>query len=115
MLDEAEGLRAWYGGLSEYTRRELGKWIAGVKGEGARLRRAEQAAERLLNTMEAEVELPPVLQQAFRARPAARVGWERMTVAQRRSELMAVFHYQSPEARETRVAKLCKAAESRAK
>jgi hypothetical protein len=114
LLDEAEGLRAWYGELTEYTRREIGKWIGGVKGEEARLRRAEQMAERLLSTMEAEVELPPVVERAFRARPKARVGWERMTAAQRRSELMAVFSYQTPEAREKRVGKLVEGAEKRA-
>ncbi len=113
LLDEAEGLRAWYDELTEYTRRELGKWIAGVKGAEARLRRAEQVAERLLNTMEAEVELPPMIELAFRARPKARRGWESMTPAQRRGELMAVFYYQSPEAREKRLAKVLDAAERR--
>ena len=37
-----------------------------------------------------------------------------MTEAQRRSELMAVFYYQTPEAREKRVGKLVAAAEKRA-
>lgn len=113
LLDEAEGLRAWYAQLSEYTRREIGKWICGVKGDEARLRRAEQMAERLLSTMEAEVELPPLIERAFRARPKARVGWERMTVAQRRAGLMAVFYYQTPEAREKRLGKLVEEAEKR--
>ena len=114
LLDEAEGLRAWYGQLTEYTRREIGKWIGGVKGEEARLRRAEQMAERMLSTIEAEVELPPLIERAFRARPKARVGWERMTAAQRRGELMAVFYYRTPEAREKRVMKLVEGAEKRA-
>jgi hypothetical protein len=114
LLDEAEGLRAWYGELTGYTRREIGKWIRGVKGEEARLRRAEQMAERLLSTMEAEVELPPLLERAFRLRPKAHAGWQRMTAAQRRGELMAVFYYQTPEAREKRVGKLVEAAEKRA-
>jgi uncharacterized protein YdeI (YjbR/CyaY-like superfamily) len=114
LLDEGEGLRRWYGELSEYTRREIGKWIGGVKGEEARLRRAEQMAERLMSAMEAEIELPPLIERAFRGRPKARAGWERMTVAQRRSELLAVFYYQTPEAREKRVAKLVDAAEKRA-
>ena len=70
------------------------------------MRRAEQMAERLLLTMEGERELPPVLEVAFRARPAARAGWEKMTPTQRRGELMAVFYYQTVEARERRVEKL---------
>jgi hypothetical protein len=56
--------------------------------------------------MEGEKELPPVLEVAFRRVPAAREGWEAMTVAQRRAHLLGVFHYQSPEARGRRVAKL---------
>jgi uncharacterized protein YdeI (YjbR/CyaY-like superfamily) len=113
LLEDEPGLRAWYDELTEYTRRELGKWVLGVKGDEARLRRAEQAAERLLAAMEGETELPPVIAAAFRKRPKAKVGWERMTVLQRRHELMAVFYYQSPEAREKRVGKLCDGAEKK--
>jgi uncharacterized protein YdeI (YjbR/CyaY-like superfamily) len=77
-----------------------------VKSVEARQRRAEQIAERLMLTMEGERELPPVLEVAFRRVPAARKGWELMTKVQRRSNLMAVFYYQSPEAREKRVKKV---------
>ena len=113
LLDEAEGLRAWYGMLSESVRREIGKWVLGVKGEHARLRRAQAMAERMVSTMEAEVELPPLLAWAFAARPRARAGWEHMTAAQRRGELFAVFYYQTPEARAKRLSKLLEAAEDR--
>jgi hypothetical protein len=113
LLEDEPGLRAWYGELSEYMRREIGKWVLGVKSEEARMRRAQQMAERLLATMEGERELPPVIAAAFRARPKARTGWAKMTPAQRRSELMAVFYYQTPEARRKRVEKLCDAAERR--
>jgi len=107
LLDEEPGLRGWYDELTEYTRREIGKWIAGVKSDEARMRRAEQMAERLLATMESEQELPPVIVAAFRRRPKAKAGWEKMTPAQRRAELM-------PEAREKRVGTLCEVAEKRA-
>jgi len=113
LLDDEPGLREWYDGLSESHRREIGKWVLGVKSEEAQMRRAQQIAERLLATMEAEVELPPVVARALRSRPKAKVGWERMTPTQRRSELMAVFYYQTPEARERRVQKLVEAAERR--
>jgi uncharacterized protein YdeI (YjbR/CyaY-like superfamily) len=53
-----------------------------------------------------------VLEAAFRERPKARAGWKRMTEMQRRSGLMAVFYYQSPEARLKRVEKLCDEAET---
>lgn len=113
LLDEEHGLREWYEGLSEYMRREMGKWVVGVKTDEARMRRAQQMAERMLATMEAERELPPVIARVFRARPKAKAGWERMTAAQRRGELFAVYYYQTPEARERRVGKLVEAAERR--
>ena len=114
LLDEEEGLREWYDELTEYTRREIGKWVFGVKSDEARMRRAEQMAERLLATMEGERELPPVMLAAFRLRPKAKAGWAKMTPVQRRNGLMAVFYYQTPEAREKRVAKLCDEAEKKA-
>jgi hypothetical protein len=111
LLDEEPGLREWYGTLTEYMRREIGKWVMGVKSDAARMRRAEQMAERLLATMEGERELPPIIEAAFRARPKARAGWARMTPTQRRGELLAIFYYQTIEARQRRVDKLCEAAE----
>jgi Bacteriocin-protection, YdeI or OmpD-Associated/Domain of unknown function (DUF1905) len=113
LLDDEPGLREWYDGLSEYMRREIGKWVMDVKSDEARMRRAEQMAERLLATMEGERELPPVVAAAFRERPKAKAGWAKMTPLQRRGELMAVFYYQTPEARQKRVDKLCDAAEKR--
>ena len=106
LLKTEKKLAKWYEGLSEPTRWEIAKWIDGVKSVEARQRRAEQIAERLMLTMEGEKELPPVLEVAFRRVPAARKGWDAMTKAQRRSNLMAVFYYQSPEAREKRVRKV---------
>jgi hypothetical protein len=114
LLDEEQGLRAWYEGLTEYTRREIGKWVAGVKTDEARMRRVRQLAERLLATMEAEQQLPPMIARALRGRAKARAGWAKMTPTQRRAELMAVFYYQTPEAREKRVGKLCDVAERHA-
>jgi hypothetical protein len=113
LLDQEPGLRGWYGDLTEYMRREIGKWVMDVKSDEARLRRAEQMAERLLATMEGERELPPAIAAAFRARPKARAGWAKMTPTQRRGELLAVFYYRTVEGRERRIDKLCDAAERR--
>jgi len=113
LLDDEPGLREWYGELTEYTRREIGKWVMEPANEATRMRRTEQMAERLLATMEGEREMPPVIDAAFRLRPKARVGWGRMTPTQRRGELLAVFYYRTPEARLKRVDKLCDAAEKR--
>jgi uncharacterized protein YdeI (YjbR/CyaY-like superfamily) len=106
ILKQEKVLAKWYSTLSEATRRQIAKDIDAVKGAEARQRRAEQTAERLMSAMEGEKELPPVMEVAFRRSPAARKGWEAMTVAQRRANLMAVFYYQSPEAREKRVKKV---------
>jgi uncharacterized protein YdeI (YjbR/CyaY-like superfamily) len=106
LLKTEKALSKWFAGLSEARRYEIGKWINGVKSTEARQRRAEQMAEWLMLAMEGEKELPPVLEVAFRRVPAARKGWEAMTVAQRRSHLLAVFHYQGLETRQKRVVKL---------
>ena len=115
LLDDEPGLREWYDSLTEYMRREIGKWVMEPKSEATRMRRTEQMAERLLATMEGERELPPVIDAAFRLRPKARAGWARMTPTQRRGELLAVFYYQTPEAQLKRVEKLCEMAERHAK
>ena len=113
LLDDEPGLREWFDSLTEYMRREIGKWVMEPRSEATRMRRTEQMAERLLATMEGERELPPIVDAAFRARPRARAGWARMTSTQRRGELLAVFYYQTPEARQKRVEKLVEAAERR--
>ncbi|MGB9075062.1 MAG: YdeI/OmpD-associated family protein [Terriglobales bacterium] len=105
VLSEDRSLHRWFEQLSDSTRREISKWITGVKSAAARMRRAEQMAERLLATMEAEQELPPILQVAFSRDPRARQGWERMSPTQRRGHLLGIFYYRSPEARARRVAK----------
>jgi len=106
LLDDEPGLRPLYDSLTEYTRREIGKWITSVKTDVSRMKRAEQMAERLLATMDAEVELPPLIAAAFRRNPKARAAWDRLTQLQRRQQLMAVFYYQTPDARERRVEKI---------
>jgi len=114
LLDEEPGLREWYDELSESMRREIGKWIGLAKSDEARMRKAEQMAERLLAAMEGEKDLPPVIAAAFRKRPKAKAGWEKMTALQRRQHLLGVFYYQGVEAREKRVGKLCDEAEKKA-
>jgi uncharacterized protein YdeI (YjbR/CyaY-like superfamily) len=106
LLREEKALAKWYANLSEAMRREITKWIDGVKSAEARKGRAEQIAERLMLTMEGEKVLPPIIEIAFRRNPVAEKGWKRMTATQRRRYLMAVFYYQSPGAREKRVGKL---------
>src|ERR1039458_5346947 len=51
--------RRWYDALNQSTRNDIAKWISEPQTAAARVRRAEQIAERLLAGMEAEQELPP--------------------------------------------------------
>ncbi len=113
LLDEEPGLRDWYDSLSENTRRQIGTYLAEPKSDASRMKRAEQMAERMLGTMEAEKELPPAMAAAFRRRPKARAGWAKMTPTQRRMELFAVEAYKSVESRQKRIEKLCDAAEKK--
>ena len=92
LLDEEDGLRAFYDSMTEYMRREIGKWINGVKGEDARMRRVEQMAERLLLTMEGMAEVPPVVEAAFKRSTRARAGWGNLKDTQRRHEHFAFFY-----------------------
>ena len=104
-LAEDRSLRRWFDKLNYSMRKYIADWIAEVKSAEARTRRARQIAERLLATMEAERELPPILQIAFAHNPQAREGWERMSPARRRGHLLGIFYYRDPEARGRRVEK----------
>jgi uncharacterized protein YdeI (YjbR/CyaY-like superfamily) len=98
-------LPKWFAGLSDSMRYEIGKWVDEPKGAAARKKRAEGMAERLLLTLEGEIEAPPILQAAFHRQPLALKGWEAMTPVQRRGHLLGIFYYQTVEARERRAAK----------
>lgn len=113
-LGQDRRFRRWYEALSHSMRSEIAKWISDPKSATAQARRAEQIAERLMTTMDAERELPPILQAAFARSAKARAGWDSMTVTQRRRQLMAVFHYVSPESRARRISKILECAEERA-
>jgi uncharacterized protein YdeI (YjbR/CyaY-like superfamily) len=56
--------------------------------------------------MEAERELPPLIATALARNPKAREGWELMSAARRRSHLMAIFYYRTPESRVRRMEKV---------
>jgi uncharacterized protein YdeI (YjbR/CyaY-like superfamily) len=88
-------------------------WIVNVKNPASRVRRAEQVAEQLLSTMEAELDLPPILKLAFARDPRAYLGWQSMTPLQRRGHLLGIFYYRSPEARDCRIAKMMEEALAR--
>jgi uncharacterized protein YdeI (YjbR/CyaY-like superfamily) len=107
-LKQSKRLLKFFDSLNPSRRNEIAKWIAEPKSEDARRRRAQQIAERLMETMEAERELPPIMQLAFRQNPRACAEWNRMSPSHRRAHLFAVFYYRTPEARANRVAKMIK-------
>jgi uncharacterized protein YdeI (YjbR/CyaY-like superfamily) len=108
-------LRKWFDGLTEYVRRTFCAMVSEIKSGEARERMAERIAERLLLTMEGEFETPPILRAAFARQPLAEAGWKAMTPAQRRGSLLAIFYYESAEARERRAAKVVELALKKAK
>ena len=106
ILNEDRSLRRWYEGLNHSTRNDIAKWMTEPKSGEARIRRAEQIAERLLAVMEAEQELPPILRVAFARHPRAREGWDGMSASRRRGHLFGIFYYRTPDARARRIDKM---------
>lgn len=113
-FSQARPLQRWFDNLSYSMRRWMCDQVVQPKNASARVRRAEQIAELLLATMEAELELPPILKAAFARDPRAFEGWQRMTPTQRRGNLLSIFHYRSPESRGKRIAKMLEEAAARA-
>ena len=106
VLAEDRSVLRWFDKLNYSIRKWIADWITNVKSADARVRRSEQVAEQLMSTMEAERDLPPMLQLAFARTPRAREGWEQMSDSRRRAQLLAIFYYRSPEARARRLAKV---------
>jgi len=105
LLAQDRAFGRWFEQLNYSIRKYICNLIREPKSAEACARRAEQMAERLLATMEAEHELPPILQIEFNRRPHAREGWNRMSASHRRMHLLSIFSYKSPEARARRIAK----------
>lgn len=106
ILSEDRVLRLWYDKLNHSTRNDIAKWITDPSSAAARLRRAEQIADRLLAVMDAERDLPPVLRVAFARNPRAHEGWDAMSLARRRGHLFGIFYYRTPEAQARRIEKM---------
>jgi uncharacterized protein YdeI (YjbR/CyaY-like superfamily) len=105
VLKSSRRLQKFYDALSHSMRSDLARRVSEAKQRETRKRRAEQMAEILLLTMEAERALPPLLTRAFAGDPTARRGWELMPPSHRRHNLMGIFYYRNPETRTRRLAK----------
>jgi uncharacterized protein YdeI (YjbR/CyaY-like superfamily) len=113
-FSQVRSLQRWFDNLSYSMRRWFCDQVTQPKSAEARVRRAEQIAELLLSTMEAERELPPILKAAFARDPRAWEGWQRMSPTMRRHNLLSIFHYRSPESRERRITMMLEEAAARA-
>jgi uncharacterized protein YdeI (YjbR/CyaY-like superfamily) len=105
MLRQSKQLQKFYDSLNFSSRRYIALWVGEGKQSQTRCRRAAQIAERMMETMEAELELPPLIHVALQHNPKARAGWELMSKTHRRSHLMGIFYYRDPESRARRLAK----------
>lgn len=105
VLKQAKPLQRYYDSLSYSMRKWIGDEISARKQLASRLRRAEQVAEWLMEALEAEHELPPLLRIALNNNAKAHTGWELMTPAQRRSHLLGIFYPRTPESPARRVQK----------
>jgi uncharacterized protein YdeI (YjbR/CyaY-like superfamily) len=110
VLAESKRLKKYYESFSYSIRRWMADQVTAGKSAATRARKAEQIAEQLLETIEAEKELPPMIARALSEAPNARQGWEQMTPAMRRGQLMGVFYYRSVDSRARRLAKAVEAA-----
>jgi len=105
-LAQSKRLLKFFESMSPSRRHEISKWIAQCKTTEARSRRSQQMAELFMETMEAELALPPIMQLAFRQNPKTCAEWNRMSPSHRRAHLFSIFHYREPEARARRLAKM---------
>jgi uncharacterized protein YdeI (YjbR/CyaY-like superfamily) len=105
VLLQSKRLNKFYDSFNYSMRQYMAKWVGEGKKTETRQRRAEELAERLMLTLEAEHELPPILQIEFNRNPKARAGWEEMPRGHRRSHLMGIFGYKNPDSRGRRLAK----------
>src|SRR6266581_2762301 len=106
ILNEDRSFRRWFDQLTFSMRKWICDWVTNVKNPASRVRRAEQVAEQLFSTMEAELDLPPILKLAFARDPRAYQGWQSMTPLQRRGWLLSIFYCRTPESRDRRISKM---------
>jgi uncharacterized protein YdeI (YjbR/CyaY-like superfamily) len=103
ILKTSRRLQKFYLSISGSLRKFIVDSIAKAKQTGTRARRAEQAAEFMMETMEAEIELPPLLRQAFARNPEVIAVWQKMTPLRRRAHLLGIFYHRSHDARLRRI------------
>jgi len=105
VLGQSKRLSKYYESFNYSTRREIARWISLGKQHETRVRRSQQMGERLMQAMEAERQLPPLIERALANSPEARRGWQLMPQGRRRGHLLGIFYYRNPESRGRRLEK----------
>lgn len=105
VLRQSKRLEKFYQSLSPSARNEIVRFVSEGKQKATRARRADQLAVRLMETMEAEIELPPMIHQVMLRNPPAEQGWGRMPPSHRRMHLLGIFYYRNFDARLRRIQK----------
>jgi Bacteriocin-protection, YdeI or OmpD-Associated len=98
-LAKSKRLLKFFNSLPDSTREQIDRTIREVKKEETRQRRACHAAEYLMETMEAELDPPPLIRAAFTRNAKACRGWELMPQSLRRQYLIGIFSSRFPETR----------------
>lgn len=68
-LRQSKRLQKFFDSLPESSRHQIDREVREVKKEETRLRRAQHAAEYLMEAMEAELDPPPLMKAAFTFSP----------------------------------------------
>jgi hypothetical protein len=105
VIRESRAAQKFFESLSPSTRNEIARFIGSAKNPETRRRRAEHAVERLMETMEAEIELPPLIRRMMALNPLAAEGWSLMPRSHRRMHLLGIFYYRNMDARIRRIEK----------
>jgi uncharacterized protein YdeI (YjbR/CyaY-like superfamily) len=105
VLRQSKRLQEFYQSLSPSAKNDIARFVSEGKQKETRQRRADQLAMRLTETMEAEIELPPLIRQVMMRNPPAEQGWHRMPRSHRRMHLLGIFYYRNFDARLRRIEK----------
>jgi uncharacterized protein YdeI (YjbR/CyaY-like superfamily) len=102
-LNQDRAMRKWFDLLNFSIRKWMVDYVSDGKTAETRRNRAGRMAEQVLETMEAELELPPIIRLAFNRNPGAEQAWRGMTETQRRHNLFSIFHRRTLQSRMVRI------------
>ena len=103
VLRTSKRMEKFWQSLSTSFRNFMSAWVTEGKQSATRVRRAGQVAEMLMEVMEAEIELPPLLRQVFARNPEAAQRWQQLSPSHRRRHLLGIFYARTHDARLLRI------------